>query len=116
MATNNYTKEECYRIANTIWLQLGSQRFSLLTGCKPVCYGEKDGKAYLLMTVGKNDRGINCFEVAYNEGKDLYEVRFIRKDGDTAKVIANYSEVYCDMLHMLFRQHTGINVDINVAA
>ena len=116
MATNNYTKEECYRIANTIWQQLGSQMFSLKTGCKPLCYGEKDGQAYLLITVGRNEQNVNLFEVSYNDGQDLYEVRFMRKCGDATVVIANYSGVYCDMLHMLFHQHTGIDVDFNVAA
>ena len=106
--TNNYSKEQALQIANTIWQQLGSQRFQLMTGCQPLVYGEKDGKVYLLMSVGRNCHSINRFEVAYNGGLDLYEVRFIRKRGLEAKVVAEHKEVYADMLHTLFEQHTGM--------
>ena len=105
---NIYTQNEAYAIADTIWQQLGGQRFQVITGTKPVCYGEKNGKVYLLMTVGRNAKGINRFEVAYNEGQDLYEVRFIRKRGDEASVIASFNEVYCDMLTTLFESYTGL--------
>ena len=108
MITNTYTKEQRYEIANTIWLQLGSQKFSLLTGTKPVCYGEQDGKVFLLMSVGRNAHAVNRFEVAYNEAMDLYEVRFIRTRGNEAHVVASYKDVYVDMLHTLFEQHTGM--------
>lgn len=116
MITNNYTSDERYRIANTIWLQLGSHRFSLATGTKPECYGEKDGKVFLLMSVAGNDKGISLFEVSYNEGKDLYEVSFMRKKDGQASVVANYSEVYFDMLSTLFEQHTGIKANFKSAA
>lgn len=116
MITNNYSDEARLSIANTIWLQLGSQRFSLMTGCRPLCYGERDGKVYLLMTVGRNARGVNLFEIAYNEGTDLYEVSFIRKRGDEAHVTASHKDVYCDMLHTLFEQHTGMSVNFRSAA
>ena len=111
-----YTQKEAYQIADTIWQQLGGQRFSLLTGTNPICYGEKNGKVYLLMSVGRNSKSVNRFEVAYNEHLDLYEVRFIRKRGDQAHVVANYNEVYCDMLHTLFEQHTGMVTNFNLAA
>lgn len=116
MITNYYTTGQRYEIANTIWLQLGSQRFSLLTGCKPLCYGEDDGKVFLLISVGKNAHGINLFKVSYNEGADLYEVSFMRKRNGITNVVANYSEVYCDMLHTLFEQHTGMRVNFKFAA
>lgn len=108
MMTNNYSREQRYAIANEIWRQLGSQRFSLMTGCKPIVYGENDGKVFLLMSVGRNAHSVNRFEVSYNEGTDLYEVRFMRKYGDTTKVVAKYTDVYCDMLCSLFEQHTGM--------
>lgn len=108
MKTNYYTKERRYEIANEIWRQMGSQRFSLITGCRPVVYGEQDGMVYLLMSVGRNAKNVNRFEVAYNEGKDLYEVRFMTKRGDVVKVKAEYKDVYCDMLHTLFEQQTGL--------
>lgn len=116
MVTNRYTFEQVLEIANTIWLQLGSQKFSLLTGCKVVCYGENDGKVFLLMSVGPNTQGITLFEVAYDNVKDLYEVSFMRRQNGTTQCIANYSGVYCDMLHTLFENHTGISVNFKTAA
>ena len=116
MITEYYTIEERYQIANTIWLQLGSQRFSLVTGCKPVCYGEKDGKVFLLLSVGKNERGINLFEVACNEGVDLYEVSFMRKHGEETSVVAHQTGIYNDMLHTVFEQYSGMKVNFKVAA
>ena len=116
MITSNYTNEQRYEIANVIWQRLGSQKFSLLTGCKHMCYGEKDGNVFLLMSVGKNIHSINLFEVLYDEGKDLYDVRFMRKVGNSVLCVADYSDVSCDMLHTLFEQYTGISVNFNVAA
>ena len=112
MMTNNYTSQERLAIANEIWHQLGSQLFQIKTGCKPEVFGEKNGKVYLLMTVGRNCNSVNRFEVAYDEGIDLYEVRFMRKTGDVTKVVAQYKEVYNDMLHTLFEQHTGMRTSL----
>ena len=106
--TNYYSKNEAYNIANTIWQQLGGQRFSVMTGVKPVCYGERDGKVYLMMHVGRNKNNINFFEVLYNAAKDLYEICFIRKRGVEAHTIAKYDDVYCDMLETIFTQYTGL--------
>lgn len=103
-----YNDKERYSIANEIWQQLGAQRFSLVTGCNPITYGEKDGKVYLLMSVGKNCHAINRFEVAYNEGVDLYEVRFMRSRRGQMHIVANYTEVYADMMRTLFEQETGM--------
>lgn len=108
MRTNIYSSKEKLSIANTIWQQLGSQRFQLVTGCNPIVYGENNGQVYLLMSVGRNCHSINRFEVSYNEGQDLYEVRFLRKRGENTSVVAEYKEVYSDMLHTLFEQHTGM--------
>ena len=116
MITDYYTQEQRLSIANEIWRQLGSQRFSLMTGCKPLVFGERDGKVFLQMSVGRNARSINRFEVAYNEGSDLYEVSFIRKRGAEAHVTALYKDVYCDMLHTLFEQQTGMVTNIRMAS
>lgn len=112
MKTNVYTSKERLSIANTIWRQLGSQGFSLVTGCKPIVYGEDDGKVYLLMSVGSNRHAINRFEVSYNEGMDLYEVKFMRRRGEATSVVADYKEVYFDMLHTIFEQETGLVASI----
>ena len=114
MITNSYTSAERLQIANTIWQQLGSQRFSIVTGCQPIVYGEKDNKVFLLMSVGRNCHNINRFEVAYNEGSDLYEVRFMRSRKNVTSTVAHYSEVYCDMLKTLFEQHTGMTTSMPV--
>ena len=111
---NIYSKKEAYSIADTIWQQLGGQRFSLITGVKPVCYGEQDGKVYLLMHVGRNKNNINLFKVMYNAAKDLYEICFIRKRGIEAHTIAEYKDVYFDMLTTIFTQYTGLVTSLKV--
>ena len=110
--TSVYSNEERYSIANTIWRTLGSQRFQVVTGCKPLVYGEKDGKVYLMMTVGRNKHSVNRFEVSYDEAMDLFNVSFVRKRGLEAHVVASYEQVYCDMIHTLFEQHTGLTTSL----
>ena len=116
MIREKYTDDERYLLADRIWQRLGSQRFSLMTGCKIVSYGEKDGKVFLLMSVGKNGMGIGLFEVAYDEGRELYDVSFMRRNGTVMSVIANYSGVCLDILHTLFARHTGSGSCFMIAA
>ena len=110
METNVYTTDERFSLASTIWRQLGSERFSFATGCAPLTYGEDNGMVYLLMKVGSNSKAISLFEVAYNAVRDIYEVSFMSKRFGKTDVVANYSEVCGDMIHTLFKQHTGIEV------
>lgn len=107
--TKGYINEHLVA-ANTIWQMLGSQHFSLVTGCKPLYFGERDGKTFLLMSMGQNKNDISLFEVL-SEG-ETYEMRFIRN----AHAIAVYKEVTPEMLYVIFEQYTGISIKRKLCA
>lgn len=104
--------DKTYTIANGIWQKLGAQRFSMLTGCKPLVYGDVDGRVFLQMKVGKNQHNVNRLEVLYDDNKDLYELHFIKKYGVESHVTASYKEVSFDSMKTLFKQHTGMSVEL----
>lgn len=108
MNTNTYSSEERKSIANEMLAQLGGRGFMAMVGARMPIYFERDGKIVLRMAIGKNSHSINRFEIAYNEGQDLYELRFIHQRKSMDKVIKEYKGVYCDMLSSLFEQETGM--------
>ena len=68
----------------------------------------------LLMSLTKNTTSANRLEIIYDEGADLYNMRFYRKTFSKktfkrkSKDIAKYEGVYCDMLENIFRSVTGL--------
>ena len=68
----------------------------------------------LLMSLTKNTTSANRLEIIYDEGADLYNMRFYRKTfskktfKSKSKDIAKYEGVYCDMLENIFRSVTGL--------
>jgi hypothetical protein len=101
-----YSNSEKLEIAKVMLQQLGGNAFVYLRGAKVERIYERDGIVVLRLKVGKNAKGINRFEMAYNEGQDLYELRFIRNRKNTDVVTNEYKEVYCDMLSRLFEEAT----------
>lgn len=108
--TKGYTNEHLVT-ANAIWQMLGSQHFSLVTGCQPLYIGERDGMTFLLMSIGANKNDIDLFEVVKEDG-ETYEMRFIRK----AHAIAVYKEVTPEMMYTIFEQYTGISIKRQLCA
>lgn len=104
----NYDSQQTYAIADTIWQQLGAQRFALTTGSKPITYGEDNGKVFLLMSVGRNTNAINRLEVAYDDGLDTYDMKFIRKRGIESHVVAAYKGIYGGNMMTIFKNITGM--------
>ena len=104
-----YTPSERLNIANVMFAQLGSGRFMMMTGAKKIerIY-ERDGKVTMRTNVGRNCKGVNRFEIAYNGGRDLYELRFIRNRCGVDKILAEYTDVYADELIYRFEQATGM--------
>ena len=109
MNTNTYSSDERKAIANEMLAQLGGRSFMVMVGARMSIYFERDNKVVLRMAIGKNFHNINRFEIAYNEGQDLYELRFTRQRKDVDKVVKEYKGVYCDMLSSLFEQETGMD-------
>lgn len=97
-------------IAKTILQQLGGNRFIVMTGSKEFI----DMGNGLRMNLAKNKTSANRLDIVYDEGKDLYRMRFFRrtfsKKTFEVKVrdITNYEEVYCDMLESVFTEVTGL--------
>lgn len=97
-------------IAQTILEQIGGRRFAVMTGSKNFT----DLGNGLLMSLTKNTTSANRLEIIYDEGADLYNMRFYRKTfskktfKSKSKDIAKYEGVYCDMLENIFRSVTGL--------
>ena len=91
-------------VANTIYRQLGGNRFRIMTGAKNMVSHE----FALSMKIGRNKTNANFMVVELN-GNDLYNVTFAKltKMGEM-KSVKTYDNVYNDMLVSIFESHTGM--------
>ena len=91
-------------VANTIYRQLGGNKFRVMTGAKNMVSHE----FALSMKIGRNKTNANFMVVELN-GNDLYDVTFakVTKMGEM-KSVREYNDVYNDMLVSLFESHTGM--------
>lgn len=101
-------------VANTILRQLGGNRFIAMTGAKNFL---SDGNT-LRMTLPKNGSKANRLWVTYDEGLDLYNMRFFRYrpgrlDIRTGNFIEDkisdekvYEGIFFDQLQEIFTAHT----------
>ena len=91
-------------VANTIYRQLGGNRFRVMTGAKNMVSHE----FALSMKIGRNKTNANFMVVELN-GNDLYNVTFAKltKMGEM-KSVKTYDNVYNDMLVSIFESHTGM--------
>ena len=91
-------------VANTIYRQLGGNKFRVMTGAKNMVSYE----FALSMKIGRNKTNANFMVVELN-GLDLYDVTFAKltKMGEM-KSVKTYDNVYNDMLVSIFESHTGM--------
>ena len=91
-------------IANTIYRQLGGNRFRVMTGAKNMVSTENG----IRMRIGRNKTNANYMEVVLNS-MDLFDITFakVTKMGEM-KSVRTYDNVYNDMLVSLFESHTGM--------
>ena len=91
-------------VANTIYRQLGGNRFRVMTGAKMMVSTENG----IRMRIGRNKTNANFMEVSLNS-LDLYDVTFAKltKMGEM-KSVKTYDNVYNDMLVRIFESHTGM--------
>jgi len=91
-------------VANTIYKQLGGNKFRVMTGAKNMVSHE----FALSMKIGRNKTNANFMVVELN-GNDLYNVTFAKltKMGEM-KSVKEYENVYNDMLVSIFESHTGM--------
>lgn len=101
-------------VAETILQQLGGQRFTAMTGSKNYL---TDGNS-LRMTLAKNHSKANRLAITLDEATDTYRMRFYKYTAgrlnkktfewvpDKVVEVAEFDNVYCDMLQELFTQVT----------
>lgn len=115
-------------IVNDIYNQLGGNKFLVCSGCKNIY---KKGETILGMTIPRNASKANRLEIIYDEGLDLYNMRFFKhtngrfsqkryiETGDgwiNAKdtEVKTFNGVYCDMLRELFEEVTGMYIPMSI--
>lgn len=97
-------------IAQTILQQIGGRRFATMTGSRDFI---NMGNG-LRMSLAKNKTSANRLDITYDEGLDLYNMRFYRKTFSKktfeckTKDIAVHEGVFFDMLEEMFTQVTGL--------
>ena len=98
------------QIAVTILQQIGGRRFIAMTGSHDfINLGNG-----LRMSLSRNKTSANRLEILYDEGADLYNMRFYRRTFSIktcevkTKDIKTYDGVYCDMLEDIFTDVTGL--------
>ena len=91
-------------VANTIYRQLGGNKFRVMTGAKNMVSFERG----IGMRIGRNKTNANYMEVVLNS-MDLYDITFakVTKYGEM-KSVKTYDNVYNDMLVEIFESHTGM--------
>lgn len=92
------------QVAQTILAQLGGPRFIVMTGSKHFVGDD----THLRFKVGTNPRKITHVQIRYMTSTDTYLVTFMRVRGLNVQTIAEFPDVYADMLQLLFTENTGL--------
>lgn len=98
------------QVAKIILQQIGGRRFVTMTGSHDfINLGNG-----LRMSLSRNKTSANRLEIIYDEGADLYNLRFYRQSFSRktfevkTKDIKTYEGVYFDMLEEIFTDVTGL--------
>ena len=95
---------EINETAKTIIQQLGGLTLlRLLLGTRKVLFNDNGIRFDI-----HGCRKINHIKIEYNEGADLYDVKFFRYDKLSLRVIAEYDDVYADQLCDMIESETGL--------
>lgn len=110
-----HSVEQAKEIMLNLYQQLGGHKFVVMTGSKFVGYSEDEqGNLQQLIKLSRNATSANRLYITYNEGMDLYAMRFTnlsvnRKDFSCEeKDICSYERVCFDELQSIFVQVTGL--------
>lgn len=99
--------EESKRIAGTILMQLGGNKFLAMTGSK-LQYCDNYTSCYELR---RNIVGAKYMKITLN-AMDTYDMGFISLRKDEIKTVAAHKGIYDDMLQSIFTQVTGLNTHL----
>lgn len=91
--------------ASTVLEQLGGNRFIAMIGAKEFVKDEQ--KRNIAFKIGRNSKSINYVRITLN-GKDLYDMEFIRTRNLDIKVVNRVTDVYADQLQDIFTENTGM--------
>lgn len=106
------TNEEARLKADIILSQLGGNKFLAMTGSKNLGYGwDKSGNPYLSMSLARNRSKAQYLRITLN-GSDLYDLVFMRFTGERLVTVAEKTDIYCDMLQMVFKGVTGLDTHL----
>ncbi|MFK4131935.1 hypothetical protein ACI2KR_06525 [Pseudomonas luteola] len=98
------------QVAKTIFAQLGGGQFRLLTGSKCMADGDNTLIVSLPYDTSAKDN-IRKILITLNS-RDLYDMKFMTGlvNQSEPSIVAQYSDVYADMLVELFEKTTGLFV------
>lgn len=93
------------QVAKTILSQMGgASKLALMIGAKNFVSGDN---SVSFRWKAKSKNKANAVRITLN-GKDLYDVEFIRIHGVNVKTISEHNDIYADMLIELFETQTGL--------
>jgi hypothetical protein len=87
----------------TIIDQLGRNMFAMMTGAKFYKYND-----VTLCVKFKGSRKATLMYIAYNEGADLYDIKFKKLFKGVLKTVAEFDGIYNDQLTSIFEDFTGL--------
>lgn len=93
-------------IASTILSQLGGRKFMMMTGASNMGAGKSSLSMKIPRTKGK-EGSVTHVKITLN-GKDLYDVEYIRIHGMKMTTVYEDNDIYCDMLRSSFETYTGL--------
>lgn len=112
-----HSKEQVKEIMLNLYEQLGGHRFVAMTGSEFTGYMEnEDGNLEQIIKLKRNKSGADKLIITYEEGKDMYSMRFIKSCKFNKKTFS-FSEsqemhtsrnVYAEQLQKIFTQVTEL--------
>ena len=101
-------KQSASQVANTIVQQLGgSRKLQMFIGLKQILTASN--AVTLVFPKPKHRGAVNRVRITLN-GKELYDMEFIRTHGRSAKVVSEFNDVYAEDLRDRFEEGTGLYI------
>ena len=115
--TMKHSKEQIKEIMLSLYQQLGGHKFVVMTGSEFTGYMENEsGNMEQIIKLSRNKSGADKLIVTYEEGKDVYSMRFIKSSkfnkrtfsfSETEEIYFT-SDIYSEQLQEVFTQVAGL--------
>ena len=115
--TMKHSKQQIKEIMLSLDQQLGGHKFVVMTGSEFTGYMENEsGNMEQIIKLSRNKSGADKLIVTYEEGKDVYSMRFIKSSkfnkrtfsfSETEEIYFT-SDIYSEQLQEVFTQVTGL--------